>query len=287
MIPILVDTALASVPVNSYPLTDDTDFKTIEASVLFNAAGLAIQWNFTTVAGVTTQVAVTPTSGGAYDWTNLGNGMYAIEIPASSGASANNDTEGSGYFTGSATGVLPWRGPTLHFAPANVINSLVVGSDLLDVSLVQVAGDAQSATDLKDFADAGYDPATNKVEGVKLADTLTTYTGNTLQTGDTFARLGAPAGASIAADIATKATPAQVNTEVLDVLNVDTFSEPSSVPAATSTLRAKIGWLFLLARNTITQTSTTQLVKADDASTTVGTSTVSDDGSVFTRGKYI
>ena len=81
-------------------------------------------------------------------------------------------------------------------------------------------------------------------------------------------------------------TTAQVNTEVLDVLNVDTFSEPASVPAATSTLRAKIGWLFLLARNTITQTSTTQLVKADDASTTVGTSTVSDDGSVFTRGEY-
>lgn len=33
-------------------------------------------------------------------------------------------------------------------------------------------------------------------------DTLTTYTGNTPQTGDAFARLGAPAGASTAADIA-------------------------------------------------------------------------------------
>lgn len=36
-----------------------------------------------------------------------------------------------------------------------------------------------------------------------LVNTLTTYTGNTLQTGDAFARLGAPAGASVAADIAS------------------------------------------------------------------------------------
>lgn len=71
-----------------------------------------------------------------------------------------------------------------------------------EVDVTHLGGAAQSATDLKDFADDGYDPATNKVEGVKLADTLTTYTGNTVQTGDSFARLGAPAGASHAADIA-------------------------------------------------------------------------------------
>ena len=41
-----------------------------------------------------------------------------------------------------------------------------------------------------------------KVVGVELVDTLTTYTGNTVQTGDSFARLGAPAGASVSADIA-------------------------------------------------------------------------------------
>jgi hypothetical protein len=70
------------------------------------------------------------------------------------------------------------------------------------VNVAQIGGDAQSATDLKDFADAGYDPATNKVQGVVLTDTVTTYTGNTPQTGDAFARLGAPAGASVSADIA-------------------------------------------------------------------------------------
>jgi len=71
-----------------------------------------------------------------------------------------------------------------------------------EVDLTHIGGDAQSATDLKDFVDAGYDPATNKVQGVVLTDTVTTYTGNTPQTGDVYARVGAPAGASVSADIA-------------------------------------------------------------------------------------
>lgn len=41
-----------------------------------------------------------------------------------------------------------------------------------------------------------------KIAGVVLTDTLTTYTGNTVQTGDSYVRLGAPSGASIAADLA-------------------------------------------------------------------------------------
>lgn len=60
-----------------------------------------------------------------------------------------------------------------------------------EVDVTHIGGGAQSATDLKDFVDDGYDPSTNKVEGVKLADTLTTYTGDTPQTGDSFARIGA------------------------------------------------------------------------------------------------
>ena len=48
-----------------------------------------------------------------------------------------------------------------------------------------------------------------KIKEVTLVDTLTTYTGDTPQTGDCFARLGAPAGASVSADIA--AVKAQTN----------------------------------------------------------------------------
>jgi len=58
---------------------------------------------------------------------------------------------------------------------ANVYDTLC-STDKIQSDLTQIGGVAQSATDLKDFADAGYDPATNKVQGVVLVDTTTTNT---------------------------------------------------------------------------------------------------------------
>ena len=170
-----VDVALAEVPVNLVPLTDDTDFKSIETGVAYNAAGMALTWHFVTSAGAYTATSVTPTTAGVHDWTHQSQGMYSLEIPAS-GGTINNDTEGYGWFTGFATGVLPWRGPTIGFRAAAINDALLNGGDLLGVNPTELGGSAQSLTDLKDFADAGYDPATNKVEGVKLVDTTTTNT---------------------------------------------------------------------------------------------------------------
>ena len=45
-----------------------------------------------------------------------------------------------------------------------------------EVDITHMAGGVQTVTDLKDFADAGYDPVTNKVQGVVLVDTTTTNT---------------------------------------------------------------------------------------------------------------
>jgi hypothetical protein len=53
------------------------------------------------------------------------------------------------------------------------------------------------------FDDAAKVDSSLKVAGVVLTDTVTTYTGNTPQTGDVFARVGAPAGASVSADVAS------------------------------------------------------------------------------------
>lgn len=150
-----VDTALASVPVNKVALIDDGDFKTREESVPYNASGLDLVWNFTTTAGTTTQTAVTPTTGGVYDWTNLGNGMYAIEIPASGGASINNDTEGFGWFTGFATGILPWTGPIIGFR-ASGTNDLLIDSaysatrGLAGTALPAAAADAAGGLPISD-----------------------------------------------------------------------------------------------------------------------------------------
>jgi hypothetical protein len=190
---------------------------------------------------------------------------------------------------------------------------------VLEVDLTHMGGVAQSATDLKDFADEGYDPATNKVQGVVLADTLTTYTGNTPQTGDSFARLGLPAGASVSADIAaieaqtddigvagagltalgdarlanldalvsSRATPAQVNAEVVDALNVDTYAEPpQELPPATATLRQKIGYIYKFLRNRITATATQISIYNDDAVTVDHKSAHSDNGTTYDRGEF-
>src|SRR3989304_3022904 len=164
-----VDTAII-VPVNVLPLLDDTDFKTIEASVAYNQAGLVLTWNFVTAAGVQTGNAITPTTGGVFDWSEplADVGMYAIELPASgSAAGSNNDREGVGWFTGVATGVLPWRGPTIGFRRA-ALNDLFMdggtastnledffdgtgyagGTAKLTVNTVQINGTSQTAGDV-------------------------------------------------------------------------------------------------------------------------------------------
>jgi hypothetical protein len=80
-------------------------------------------------------------------------------------------------------------------------------------------------------------------------------------------------------------SPSQTG-EAATALATTTYAEPASVPAATSSLKDKIGWLMMLGRNPRTQTSSTETVLADNGITTVGTSTKSDDGTTFTRGKY-
>lgn len=129
-------------------------------------------------------------------------------------------------------------------------------------------------------------------------------------TGDAFARLGAPTGASIAVDIQEIETETDTllagvtvttnndktgysltgNTaqtgDVYNLLTVAAQTELAAVPASTATLTDMLKWLFLLARNKITQTSTTQLVRNNADGATVGTSTVSDDATTFTRGKF-
>jgi hypothetical protein len=79
---------------------------------------------------------------------------------------------------------------------------------------------------------------------------------------------------------------AQVNAEVVDALATDTYAEPGQgAPAATTSLAAKINYLYKAFRNKVTQTSTTYSLFADDASTVDQKATVSDDGTTFTRGE--
>ena len=79
---------------------------------------------------------------------------------------------------------------------------------------------------------------------------------------------------------------ADVNAQMLDVLNVDTFAESAGVPAATATLVAKIGWLATLARNKVTQDATTQTLRNDADGADVAASAISDDGTDFVKNEW-
>lgn len=145
-----VDTALSEVPVNMVPLLDATDFTTIEDAVAYNAAGMALYWHFVTSAGAYSVTAVTPTTAGTYDWTDQGAaGIYTIEIPASGGASINNDTEGYGWFTGKADGVLPWRGPVIGFRAARLNDLFMDQAEYFDdLFRIMLLSASQTNTDL-------------------------------------------------------------------------------------------------------------------------------------------
>jgi hypothetical protein len=84
----------------------------------------------------------------------------------------------------------------------------------------------------------------------------------------------------------TAANAADVNAQVLDVLSVDTFAEPSSVPPSTSSILSKLGWLFMLSKNKRTQTASASAVRNNADGATVATALVSDDGTTFTQNKW-
>ena len=135
------------------------------------------------------------------------------------------------------------------------------------------------------------------IAGTNAATTITTaltttFTGNlTGSVASVTGAVGSVTGltaANLDTTISSRATPAQVNTEVVDALNVDTYAEPGQgAPAATATLAAKINYLYKAWRNKKTQTSTTFSLFADDATTVDQKATVSDDATTATIGEIV
>ena len=95
-------------------------------------------------------------------------------------------------------------------------------------------------------------------------------------------------GGNVAGSVGSLAAQAKadVNAEVLDVISTDTFAEPGSVPAATSSLKDKIGFLFAALRNKHQTTATTDVIRNDADSGAIGTATLNEDGTTFSRGEY-
>ena len=151
---------------------------------------------------------------------------------------------------------------------AGAINAAAIASDA--ITNAKIANNAIGATEIATDAITADKIASDAITSAKIAAGAIT----------------ASEAPNLDAAISTRATPAQVNTEVLDVFTVDTFAEPSGVPAATATLEDKINWLCALARNKITQTNTLFTLRNDADAADIATASVSDDGTTFTRGEY-
>jgi hypothetical protein len=180
-----------------------------------------------------------------------------------------------------------------------------------------------------------YEPTQGETNGDHVAFQFTHATGvNQVinayptfpQTGDNFTRLGAPAGASVSADVAavksdtaavlvdtaeigaagagltalgdtrianldatvgSRATPAQVNTEVLDVVSTDTLTLPGQVaPSNTPTLTAAVGHLYKAWRNKKDNDGSVTQYYADDG-TTVDQKQTTSGGSTVTKDEIV
>lgn len=139
------------------PFLDDTDGKTEETGLTISQADIRLSKNGGNIAQSNNAAGAPHDELGYYD------------VPLDT---TDTNTLGTLKVMVHENGALPiWQ--EFMVVPANVWDSMF-GADKLQVDLTQIGGDTQSGTDLKDFADAGYDPDTNKVEGVKTVDTTTT-----------------------------------------------------------------------------------------------------------------
>ena len=77
-----------------------------------------------------------------------------------------------------------------------------------------------------------------------------------------------------------------INGEVVDAIDTDTYGELANVPPASSSLSDKIRWMFMMSRNKVTANSTTLTLRNDADSSNVATSTQSDDSTTYTRGEW-
>lgn len=127
-----------------------------------------------------------------------------------------------------------------------------------------IAADAIGASELADGAITAATFAAGAIDATAIA--------NGAIDAATFAA-GAIDAAALAADAATE-------------LWSKAISAPTAAPAATATALDALAWIFTLARNKITQTSTTQTLRNDADDGSIATAAVSDDGTTAIRAEW-
>lgn len=187
-----------------------------------------------------------------------------LAFPATTGRSMVVDA--SGLVDANAVKIGPTGAGTAQTARdlgASVLLSAGSGAGQLDFTSGVVKANVVQFLGTTSAGVAGYAgidwshvnaPTTTVALSGTTVGTLTTYTGNTPQTGDSYARLGAPAGASHAADIAEvevetdailAALPSNLSTLLITagghISNVDTLTTYAGNTVQTGDSYARIG----------------------------------------------
>lgn len=223
--------------------------------------------------------------------TDVGNGTYYVELTA-----AELDTLGKVFIRYKSANTAEFStvgdvvAVNVHIAPG--------ASGGLFIAGINAATTAASLTVTGDFSIGNDFTIANNITFNDVTGGEVSFTGglilqgvgmtiggesNVAQTGDSYAVVSTT-GAVVGSH--TTAAKAEINAEVVDCLNVDTYAEiGQETPAATNTIRKMLGYLFKAWRNKKTQTSSTYSLFADDASTVDQKATVSDDGATTTVGE--
>lgn len=265
-----------SVDVGIGPFLDDTDGKTAETALTITQPDIRLKKN-----------------GGAWAQKNAAQtlsheeaGWYEVTLDAT-----DTNTLGTLVVAIHESGALPvWR--EFMVVPAQVWDSYL-GADALQVHAVEItaglinaAAIADGAIDAATFAAGAINAAAIAADAITDAKvaadvTIASVTG---AVGSVTGNVGGNVTGSVGS-LATQAK-ADVNAEVVDALNVDTYAEPGQeAPPATTTLVKKIGYAYKFLRNRVTQDATTLKVYGDDATTVHQKATVSDNGTTYDRGE--
>lgn len=165
----------------------------------------------------------------------------------------------------------------------------VAGAGLTAVAW-NAAWDAEVQSEVADALNA-YDPPTNAEMEARTLVAASYATATAVDDLPTNAELATALGTADDAVLAAVAalnnlSAADVNAEVVDALNTDTYAEPGQgAPGATITLAAKIGYLYKAFRNRCTQTASEYALYADDGVTKDHEAAVSDDGTTLVRSE--
>jgi len=148
---------------------------------------------------------------------------------------------------------------------------------------VKISGDSTAANNAElAFDGTGYGFANCTIP------TVTTLTGHTAQTGDSFARIGA-AGASLT-DLGGMSSGMQteVNNQVVDVIRTDTTSEMSQgAPPATPTFEEMVAYVYFRLRNKRVVSETEDATYDDAGTTKLFKAAVEEVSDVFTKSEYV